>query len=124
MQWCTADKVPLINKLHRTHASTSDFYTGKKCLLIASVTFPITEVRVIHWLVQAIVFSDIIVSNNMDYETERMLDDIKNEIYCELDELRSRQSCAYSDISVNQSSDSVMSNKVNPRKDWQEYWAK
>lgn len=63
----------------------------------------------------------------MDYETERMLDDIKNEIYCELDELRSRQSCAYSDISVNQSSDSVMSNQVvgfNPRKDWQEYWAK
>lgn len=65
----------------------------------------------------------------MDYETERMLDDIKNEIYCELDELRSRQSrpqsCANSDISVNQSSD--MSNKVvgfNPRKDWQEYWAK
>lgn len=68
----------------------------------------------------------------MDYETERMLDDIKNEIYCELDELRSRQSrpqsCANSDILVNQSSDSmVMSNKLenyNPRKDWQEYWAK
>lgn len=66
----------------------------------------------------------------MDYETERMLDDIKNEIYCELDELRSRQSrpqsCTDSDVLV---SDSVMSNKLmdyngTSRKDWQEYWAK
>ncbi|XP_066256562.1 protein enabled isoform X1 [Euwallacea similis] len=73
----------------------------------------------------------------MDYETQRMLEDIKNEIYCELDELRSRRPQSYVDGDVVNSGDSGMQTRVvegysgvggytsldHPRREWQEYWA-
>lgn len=69
----------------------------------------------------------------MDYETEKMLEDIRNEIYCELDEIRNRHS-AYVDDGMgyqnmhngqqNYNRSSSYGSDPGPKKEWQEYWAK
>lgn len=71
----------------------------------------------------------------MDYETQKMLDDIQNEIYSELDEIKQKydRSQSYTDIDQNGYS-YVQPYAVNnvqtyrsstvPKKEWREYWAK
>ncbi|XP_030755369.1 protein enabled isoform X1 [Sitophilus oryzae] len=70
----------------------------------------------------------------MDYETQKMLDDIQNEIYSELDEIKQKydRSQSYTDIDQNGYS-YVQPYAVNnvqtyrsstvPKKEWREYWA-
>lgn len=70
----------------------------------------------------------------MDYETEKMLDDIKNEIYNELDELRSLKGSrpqSYADVDEHvyqvvqhYRPQSYGAQQAPPKKEWREYWAK
>ncbi|CAG9761255.1 unnamed protein product [Ceutorhynchus assimilis] len=54
----------------------------------------------------------------MDYETEKMFEDISKEIYCDLDELRNKSNrfSGYND-------NNYATVNVVPKKEWQQYWA-
>ncbi|XP_048524846.1 protein enabled isoform X2 [Dendroctonus ponderosae] len=73
----------------------------------------------------------------MDYETEKMLEDITKEIYCELDEIRSRHSSrpdSFADgmrnsnsyngeLQVHREASSYGQSRNGHKAEWQEYWA-
>lgn len=67
----------------------------------------------------------------MDYETEKLLEDITKEIYCELDEIRSRRFSrpdSFADGMRNSYNGELQmqreASRCGHKAEWQEYWAK